>query len=817
MVRNPNLRTELAIVQYNYEHLDEKKGNFVNVMREIQQQQWSEEGQEQLEAAQSGDVAVVSLFSTKPRYYMLVQLTHLQPVPHGQLGAHAPTLDHTSPFSPFVSADDSWVLGVEVEPTSASAPLDLARTSRVRAVPVKSLRSLLRASSIRSSHVVAEPEPQITAPTLQTADVAPTSPTGPPNAWKLQRAEPGAFAASARLFTMSYSVFLAARPFQIRKGTRETCLCQYHLRWDFMCEGLRRLLQRRRRASQESHASGAGGGAGGGNSDDEGSGGGEGGGEGGGADEASDEEEDADGLEGGGGSGAEGPLNSTDLLRALSQPSKTRDLFVCPQEGGYYKPACLENRCLKCRNFQLFHQRLAGTDLLPNGALTTATADADLAMEGEEDEEDEDLEVAAEGGGGRESGQGMAGGDDGGVGGDGERREVGEVGDVGVAGGGDGGAAARSNSITYDRWQSVEYVMKDGRIKRKHDFVTVTVSLREFWDDVQKFWYPFIRHHDLAKWCDHEWGNLKVNFKPQQVVLVMDASEAHAHLLRREHQSAYFAQVTTTLWVVVLRFHLEDLANIDDAEKERLRAAFEAADKPAIIRETHYYMTADKEKDQAQVQHILTDIANYLSAKGRWAAVDTCCSCGVSLNTMGGEGEDGGDGDGGEGEGSNTCPTCGGVARYFEQEGLTEAERQERGYYEGQAAGVDSTSFSWIKAFSDGCAAQFMCATFLLFISRFVVMFGIACVWHWFCSCHVSRSFMYARTYARAHARTYARACVCTHDRYNHAPNLHFGCIGQVRLRPRGRCDQALGRQLREHRLARRRSTTRHTQQCCSR
>lgn len=70
---------------------------------------------------------------------------------------------------------------------------------------------------------------------------------------------------------------------------------------------------------------------------------------------------------------------------------------------------------------------------------------------------------------------------------------------------------------------------------------------------------------------DAEWGEVKVNFKRGQVVLVMDASEAHAHLLRREHQSAYFAQVSSTLWVVVLRFHVEDLANIDEVEKGKVR------------------------------------------------------------------------------------------------------------------------------------------------------------------------------------------------------------------------------------------------------
>ena len=142
------------------------------------------------------------------------------------------------------------------------------------------------------------------------------------------------------------------------------------------------------------------------------------------------------------------------------------------------------------------------------------------------------------------------------------------------------------------------------------------------------------------------------------------------------------------------------------------------------------------------VQHILTDISNYLKGRGRWAGVGQCGTCGESLASESGLGAGSGGGGGGDGggaleEGSNTCSTCGGVAQYYEQEHLAASERSERAYYEGHGAGNGDT-FTWVKAFSDGCAAQFMCAAFLLFLSTAYTNLGIHFSWNWFCSCHVS-------------------------------------------------------------------------------
>ena len=76
---------------------------------------------------------------------------------------------------------------------------------------------------------------------------------------------------------------------------------------------------------------------------------------------------------------------------------------------------------------------------------------------------------------------------------------------------------------------------------------------------------------------------------------------------------------------------------------------------------------------------------------------------------------------------------------------IAQTEKDEKKYYEGQGApqerGTDEEpekcSFKWIHAFSDGCASQFKCAVFLLFLSLWYVLFApLRITWNWFCSAH---------------------------------------------------------------------------------
>ena len=224
--------------------------------------------------------------------------------------------------------------------------------------------------------------------------------------------------------------------------------------------------------------------------------------------------------------------------------------------------------------------------------------------------------------------------------------------------------------------------------------MTQSATLPEFWNDFQGYFYKFVRHHDLSKWCSAEHQTLQVSFKRNTAVMVIHASEAHKHAARRENQSAYFSQVSSNIWVVVLYFRVEDLGNIDVAEKEKLLAFFAALRQPAIIKETHFYITVDREKDQAMVQKVIKDVANYLKSKGRWAAACVCGCCGVSSR---------------EAEGGNSCYNCGGVFDYFKQKDLADSERDEADYYKNRGAPASDVSFNWLQVFSDGISSR--CST----------------------------------------------------------------------------------------------------------
>lgn len=475
---------------------------------------------------------------------------------------------------------------------------------------------------------------------------------------------------------MGMGVFLSCMPYFIRKGTRQTSLCVYHLRWDFMVEAMRRYFSKHAPDGER----------GGGNDSDDGS---------------------DDGGDGGGGS----------PKVFLKDPSSARAAFVCEQDDdGFYREPCLNGTCGDCGGFKLMQSALAGTCLLPARPLAdiaAGPATSDGAADGMDDPE------AAAGGGG-----GMDGGDDE------DETPIDDDEDEEEAEDGEEKEEEEDEPgegfITYDRWQKATYVMKNGETREKYDFVTVTVPLEEFWRDVVAYWSLFLNHHDLSKWNDKAWQDLKECLQLGNVAMVMDASEAHKHELRREHQSAYFSQITSTLWVVVLRIRVEDLGNITEGERAKLLAHYNKLGKKPIIRETHFYATGDKDKDQAQVQYILTDIANYLRGRGRWAPAGECHICGRSCD-------------------SSDCLDCDAPLSYFDVSTIAQTEKDEKKYYEGQGApqerGTDEEpekcSFKWIHAFSDGCASQFKCAVFLLFLSLWYVLFApLRITWNWFCSAH---------------------------------------------------------------------------------
>ena len=147
----------------------------------------------------------------------------------------------------------------------------------------------------------------------------------------------------SKVFHMSFGIFYRCKPFNMRKGTRETCLCVYHLRWDFQCEGLWRFYKT---ILGEDHE------------------------------------------------------GSSDLLKLLSNSSDLRKKLMCDQDSdGYNKIGCLKGTCGTCGGFKLFWDVFKGSGLLPEGSLGF-TPDM-VAEEGEDGmidvtgDEDVDLDAPA--------------------------------------------------------------------------------------------------------------------------------------------------------------------------------------------------------------------------------------------------------------------------------------------------------------------------------------------------------------------------------------------------------------------------------------
>ena len=129
--------------------------------------------------------------------------------------------------------------------------------------------------------------------------------------------------------------------------------------------------------------------------------------------------------------------------------------------------------------------------------------------------------------------------------------------------------------------------------KYKHDFYEVTMKGNELLDYIKAKLVTFNPHQDLAAWQDQDWQHLKSEFPRGSFVTVQDFAENIHHTVRFEPQSKYWTQVSSTLYMVVVCFHLDDANHIPPEEKEELRAAFEHVNLPPVIVETHAFVSAD--------------------------------------------------------------------------------------------------------------------------------------------------------------------------------------------------------------------------------
>ena len=135
-----------------------------------------------------------------------------------------------------------------------------------------------------------------------------------PRSWKMDRRENGKLEKRFQLFNMALSIFRSCKPYYVRKGTRETCLCVYHLRWDLMVEGLPRYFLKSRRSIRNFDSV-----------DDP-------------MDSPSEEELSEE--------------EASSLLELLRKPGQLRSKLMCETESGCPKFECLEGRCPRCRNFR---------------------------------------------------------------------------------------------------------------------------------------------------------------------------------------------------------------------------------------------------------------------------------------------------------------------------------------------------------------------------------------------------------------------------------------------------------------------------------
>ena len=407
-----------------------------------------------------------------------------------------------------------------------------------------------------------------------------------------------------RAFHVCYGIFSSARQYYIKIGSREGCVCPYHLRWEYMVLGLRHYVDTLIKNKSLTEAK-----------------------------------------------------HGEDLHLCLSDPSDFRKMIVCERVEGheYSKAQCVAGSCGSCSGLQ---------------RVVSFFGDVQELVFGRGDFDFNKLEAR-----------------------DMDKEEA-----VGV----EELEKAQVSGICYKRLTKTLHWRKDGTQKENKEFLEREVTLLEFWRDFKSFFPALLMHHDLSKSQGREFAALK-SHDPATLEPVLPQHHVRGVIdfLQRlsikrgksETQQEFFAQNGCTLLVVSLTMHIDDVCNLTDVEKQRMKAVLKVMRKPALLREEHYYVSHDPERGQAFVQHALDDISDYLRGDGRWAKTKSDCS-----------------------------------------------ERRKKAwvedpYYNGCGAG-DSLTFKAVHMWSDGCCADFKCATLLLWLTTISAATNALWMWNWFCSCH---------------------------------------------------------------------------------
>ena len=215
-------------------------------------------------------------------------------------------------------------------------------------------------------------------------------------------------------------------------------------------------------------------------------------------------------------------------------------------------------------------------------------------------------------------------------------------------------------------------------METKPDFVLVETPYGDFHDYLLEYWPIYIAHHDLSKHQDSDWELQRTHFPRGTFVSTLDFSENYHHEAKKEYQSAYFVEIGSTVYGMVIRVHLEDIGTeaelrargmdpvVTDEERVSLQELFKRIGEPAILTISHIVMSSDLLHDAAMVQH---------------------CNDKILIPWM----------------------------EKIKAEGVVWARHHAR---------------------SDGCKAQFKCGTQFLWMSSHFERHAIHLEWNFFCSCH---------------------------------------------------------------------------------
>jgi hypothetical protein len=79
--------------------------------------------------------------------------------------------------------------------------------------------------------------------------------------------------------------------------------------------------------------------------------------------------------------------------------------------------------------------------------------------------------------------------------------------------------------VTYNSWETVEYMTNKGEKRTRSDFVRRSAPIADFIVHMRKVFKPFVSHHATMKWQAWDWAHAKENFPKGSWLSVQDFSE----------------------------------------------------------------------------------------------------------------------------------------------------------------------------------------------------------------------------------------------------------------------------------------------------